>query len=364
MSRLRILVGIVLIAVGLASTAAVRAQGAAEDADGDAGSPIDWYGDLRLRGELTRDIPGRPDDLERVRASVRAGGRVVTESGWEVAAAVKLGVGSDDNEDTRRNLDNEESDGAGFDEWYAAYSFSDRALFRLGKGRMPLLLSPMVWDRDLRPVGASVEYSREMRDFDALYVTAGYFAGDHLYGDESRIGALQIGYGWMEGAETGFSAFLSYLDFDDLDVLAREGLGRTNRRVGNQFVSDFQLLDLQLIARTQAYEAPLVARLDLVRNLGADDLRDGARFSLVWGNADELGGWELGYSIQRIQRDAVLAAFNEDDWWFHSFARGYMPWVAYGISEHWAIQASAFIERRDGIDEYTDRYLLDVRSRW
>jgi hypothetical protein len=336
---------------------------AAEDVDADA-TVIDWYGDLRLRGERTSDIPARSDDIERLRSSVRSGARVVTESGWEFAAAVKLGVGSDDNDDNRRNLDNEESDGAGFDEWYAAYSFSDRALFRLGKGRMPLVLSPLTWDRDLRPVGASVEYAVEMREYDALYFTAGYFAGDHLYGDESKIGALQIGYGWMEGAQTGFSAFLSYLDFDDLEVLAREGLGRTNRRVGNQFVSDFSLLDLQLIARTQAFDAPLVARLDLVRNLGADDLRDGARFSLVWGNADDLGGWELGYSIQRPQRDSVLAAFNEDDWWFHSFARGYMPWAAYGINDRWTIQASAFLERRDGIDEYTERYLLDVRSRW
>ena len=96
----------------------------------------------------------------------------------------------------------------------------------------------------------------------------------------------------------------------------------------------------------------------------ADDQRDGARFSLIWGNADDLGGWELGYAIQRAQRDAVLAAFAEDDWWFHTFARGYMPWVAYGINANWAVQATAFIERRDAIDQTTNRYLLDLRSRW
>lgn len=350
------------LAIGIATTA--TAQDAADDGAEEEASAIDWYGDLRLRGEHTSNIPGRPDDLERVRSSLRAGARYANESGWEFAAAVKLALGSDDNDDNRRNLDNEESDGAGFDEWYAAYSFSDRTLLRVGKAPMPLVLSPLVWDRDLRPVGASLEYSTEVRDFDAFYLTAGYFAGDHLYGDESRIGALQIGYGWMEGAETGFSTFLSYLDFDDLDVLAREGLGRTNRRVAGEYVSDYRLLDLQLIGRTQAFESPLVARVDLVRNLGADDFRDGARFSLVWGNADDLGGWELGYSIQRPQRDAVLAAFNEDDWWFHSFARGYMPWVAYGINRHWTVQATAFLERRDGIEQYTERYLLDVRSRW
>lgn len=339
---------------------------AQEDTGGDpAAAAIDWYGDLRLRAERTVDIPNRSDDIERLRSALRAGGRYTTASGWEFAAAVKLAVGSDDNDDNRRNNDNEESDGAGFDEWYAAYAPGDgNSLFRVGKARMPLVLSPLTWDRDLRPVGASFEYSRGVRDFDALHFTAGYFAGDHLYGDESRIGALQIGYGWMEGAETGFSSFLGYLDFSELDVLAREGLGRTNRRFAGQYVSDYRLLDLQFIGRTQLFEAPLVARLDLVRNLGADDLRDGARFSLIWGSADELGGLELGYSIQRAQRDAVLAAFAEDDWWFHSFARGYMPWVAYGINQTWTVQASGFFERRDGVDEYTERLLLDLRSRW
>ena len=354
-----------LICAGALALFAVPLAAQDASADEQASAGIDWYGDLRLRAENTSDIPGRPDDIERVRSAVRAGGRYTTDSGWEFAAAVKLAAGSDDNDDNRRNNDNEESDGAAFDEWYAAYTFGQgNGQAQLGKGRMPLALSPLTWDRDLRPVGASLDYSAAVRDFDVLHFTAGYFAGDHLYGDESRIGGLQIGYGWMEGAETGFSGFLSYLDFTDIDVLAREGLGRTNRRVAGKYVSDYQLLDLQFIGRTQVFDAPLVGRLDLVRNLGADDLRDGARFSLIWGNADDLGGWELGYAYQRAQRDAVLAAFAEDDWWFHTFARGYMPWVAYGINQTWTVQATGFFERRDGVDEYTERLLLDLRSRW
>jgi hypothetical protein len=353
----------VLCLLTLAPIGPLLAQSEAQD-EPETPAALDWYGDLRLRGEITRDIPGRSDDIERGRAALRFGGRFVSESGWEFAGAAKLGVGSDSNDDNRRNNDNEKSNGAGLDEFYAAYNFGESGQFKLGKSAMPLVLSPLTWDRDLRPVGVSVDYAVPVRDFDAFHFTAGYFAGDHLYGDESRIGAVQIGYGWLEGAETGFSTFLSYLNFDDLDVLAREGLGRTNRRAGGLLVSDYELLDLQFIGRVQAFAAPLVARLDLVRNLGADDLRDGARFSLIWGDADLLGGWEVGYAVQRAQRDAVLAAFAEDDWWFHTFARGYMPWVAYGISPKWTVQATAFIERRDGIDQYTDRWLLDLRSRW
>lgn len=351
---------ILLVCAGLPlAVAAQEDEGSASQA-----TALDWYGDLRLRGESTSNIPARADDIERGRAALRAGVRYATDNGWEFGAAAKLAGGTDDNADNIRNNDNEKSNAAALDEWYASYSFGESSRLQFGKSSMPLVLSPLLWDRDLRPIGASLDYAASVRDFDAFHLTAGYFAGDHLYGDESRIGAIQFGYGWMEGAETGFSAFLSYLDFSDLDVAAREGLGRTNRRVAGRYLSDYRLADLQFVGRTRAFEAPLVARLDLVRNLGADDLRDGARFSLVWGDALELGGWELGYAIQRAQRDAVLAAFAEDDWWFHTFARGYMPWVAYGFRPNLGLQLTGFIERRDGIEETTDRWLLDLRTRW
>jgi len=109
---------------------------------------------------------------------------------------------------------------------------------------------------------------------------------------------------------------------------------------------------------------PINARLDLVHNFGADDQRDGARFSLVLGSSLEARGWEVGYAVQRIQRDAVMAAFSADDWWFHSFARGSMPWIAYGFTDHVNLQLSNFFERRDDQPRRVHRMLLDLRVRW
>jgi hypothetical protein len=109
---------------------------------------------------------------------------------------------------------------------------------------------------------------------------------------------------------------------------------------------------------------PLEARLDLVRNLGADDQRNGARFSIVLGDSRQPHGWEFGIADQRIQRDAVMAGFNSDDWWFHSWARGVSPWIAYGFNATWSSRLAAFHERRDEISGYTDRVLLDVYARW
>jgi hypothetical protein len=152
--------------------------------------------------------------------------------------------------------------------------------------------------------------------------------------------------------------------FSSLEQLTLQGLSRTNRRVGNQLVSDFDLLDVQFVGRALVWNKPLEMRVDLVRNLGAEDQRDGARFSIVLGDARRLQGWELGFADQRIQRDAAMAAFNSDDWWFHSWARGVMPWVGYGFNPTWSARLAAFHELRDGVTEHTDRVLLDLYARW
>ncbi len=317
------------------------------------------FGDVSLRGDRVTGFSVR-DDVERLRGRLRVGWRSAGD-GWDYAVAAKANVASDDNIDNRRNNDNERSDALSLDQAFWRWSPGEDAALTVGKSAFPFSLTPLVWDADLRPVGVSYSQRWALRDIDGLRLTGGYFAGDHLYGDQSRIAAAQLSWLINEGAPLALDVQLAYLHFSDLQRAASEGLTRTNRRIGNQLVSDYRLLDLQFGARWQLDEKALVARLDLLRNLGADDLDDGARASLVYGDADTLPGWELGLSWQRIQRDAAQAAFNEDDWWFHSFARGVMPWAGYGFQNGWSARAALFIERRDSLDETLRRLLLELR---
>jgi hypothetical protein len=173
-----------------------------------------------------------------------------------------------------------------------------------------------------------------------------------------------VAWRWHEGAPTNAAVLVSYLAFDELDTLARNGLGRTNLRTPAGFVSDFRLLDLQLVGRHTFGRWPVELRLDMVRNLGADADADGGRLSLVAGDRRVAHAWELGFAWQRQQRDAVLAAFSEDDWWFHSFAHGAMPWIGYGITDALSVRLAGFREQRDGLPGHTRRLLLDLEARW
>ncbi|MCB1606484.1 MAG: putative porin [Xanthomonadales bacterium] len=340
-------------ALGLLWTTALPAQ--------ESDQRFTYSTDLLIRAERT-ELPVR--EFDRLRTRLRLGASFLATDALEFGVAARMALGSDDNADNRANLDNQRSNEAALDQFWMRWYVNPDWVLLLGKERMPLALSPMLWDEDLRPIGVSSDWRTEVGDFDSFGLIAGYFAADFIYEDEARLAALQAAYRFREGAPWGGSILLSYLHFSDLDELPAEGISRTNRVSSGRLLSDYRLLNLQLVGRGQLAEKPLELRVDLVRNLGADDADEGARASLVWGNRREAGNWELGLAAQRMQQDAVLAAASDDDWWFHSFSRGVMPWVGYGFSDVWNLRVAAFNERRDRTDDDVRRYLIDLRAHW
>jgi len=343
----------------LAQDAILGAQ-ETEEAPGNWG----WLGDFWAGYDHVSGIPNGRDDVSRLLTRVRAGAFWNISPTWEAVGVARATQGSDSNDDNRRNNDNERSDSIGLDQLFVRWRPGEATSVTLGKTPLPLELSPMVWDTDLRPAGVALDQSFAVSEFDRLQLVAGYFAGQHLYGDESRIGAVELAWRWHEGAPTRAAALLSYLDFDDLGELTSQGLARTNTIANGRLVNDYRLLDAQAVGHLTAGAWPIEARFDYVNNLGADDANEGVRGTLVVGDSTQPHGWELGAVAQRIQRDAVMAAFNSDDWWFHSAARGQMLWVGYGLDATWSLRLAGFHERRDGLDEYTDRIKVDLTARW
>ncbi|MEP6483682.1 MAG: putative porin [Rudaea sp.] len=356
-----------IAAAALIAPAFVCAQDTIVSAQNDQPTTSAWtpFGDGMLRYDRTTDIP-RPVDpnIDRLFGRVRAGVLYDPIPTLQIGGAIKLAAADNPNKDDRSYNENERSNDIAIDQLFVRWKPSETTSVLLGKSIFPLELSPMVWDADLRPVGVSADTSVAVNSFDRLQFTVGYFNGNLPYGDDSRIGAVQAAYRWHEGQSTSGAVIVSYMDFSNLDQLTLQGLTRANRRIGTQLISAYRLLDTQFVARMHPWELPLEARIDLLRNLGANDQRDGARGSIVLGDRRQPHGWELGFSAQRIQRDAAMGAFNSDDWWFHSWARGVMPWIGYGIDSTWSMRLAEFHERRDGVSQYTDRILLDLYAQW
>lgn len=325
-----------------------------------------------LRGDRVTGLPAGRDDLERVRARLRAGGiwNIQRSPQWRIGAALEGGIGTGANKDSLINNDVEDVDGLALDQLWFSWRFSasenGRGELLLGKAALPLELSPLLWDADLRPLSLSLGFSGGIGDFDRWSLTVGAFEPDPLGERGARLNAIQFGWDWRPGAPTHAGVRLAYLDWSDLDEFAGAGLGRGNTLLAGHYVHDYRLLDAQLYLRRQVGDKWLEARLDRATNLDAEAQDDGTRISLVYGDRFDPNqpGWEFGWAWQRQQRDAVLAAVTADDWWFHTAARGHMPWVGYGFNPIWSLRIAGFFETRDGLDERTRRLLIDIEARW
>jgi hypothetical protein len=343
---------------------------AANDQD-QAAAQFEPFADVRLRGDFVRDLPRPVDkDFDRGIFRARPGVRWLPDDALEFGAALRINLGTDGNGKTRFNVDNEKADDAGLDQAYLLAHLGADTDLLVGQTTFPLWLSPMVWDPDLRPQGVSVRHGIPVGDFSSLELLGGVFLGNHLYGDKSRIRAAQAIFNLNEGTPLAWRFSLAWLDFSELDKLADEGLARTNRVALETYAgeygptatyaNEYSLADVRAGVTLNKFGFPVRLQLDAVRNVSVGSDGFGFRADLILGDSRRRHGPEVGGSWQRVQREAVVAAFANDDWWFHTRMRGTMLWAAYGITDSLRVQLSGFAERLDVASDHNWRALIDV----
>ena len=286
---------------------------------------------------------------------------------WAASESVELGAAvraSAATEDAIPTTDNEEADGIRLDQAFLRWFPSRGSTVTIGRAESQLWLTPMVWDRDLRPDGVAYSYQREVRTFDSVRLVAALYEGGHRFDDDSRIAAAQASWSIRQGAAYGGELAVAFLQFTELGRLAETDLARANRTANGRLVSDFDLVDVQAAARVPLGRGSLEARLDQVVNLGADREDRGTRLSVSWAEELEPARFSAGVAYQRIQRDAALGAFNSDDWWFHSAVRGANAWVGFSPRRDLTLRLSGFSERLDGRSVRFERLLLDLELAW
>ena len=324
---------------------------------------FEFFGDVQLRSDSVRDLP-RPTqkDFDRVTSRARVGVLWIPQENIEFGLTGKINLSTQSNSKTVFNYDNEKADDISLDELYLNYFINDKTSIQIGQTHFPLQLSPMLWDADLRPQGLSISHRHEYSLYNSVELVGGLFLGNHLVGDDSNIKAIQAVFNFGEGKNTNYNIILSYLDFNNLGDLARNGLPRTNLvTAGGDFLNDFNNADVQVNLNLNQHSFPISAKINLTNNLttGSDDF--GARADLIFGDSVSRQGIEIGVAVQRVQREALVAAFNDDDWWFPTHMRGTGTWLAYGINESLRVKATVFIERRDNQAKNNKRALFDLQ---
>lgn len=198
----------------------------------------------------------------------------------------------------------------------------------------------LTWDNDLNPEGFSQVLTFNFKNpvFQKL-VLVGFQNPVVEIGnrDDSFVHGGQVQTYWKLGDRAKFSGYVAFYNFHRADpIRAAQSSGtltgstNTNAATASQFASRFGILDLigRVDINTCYARWPLMLQLDFANNtractnlpaiVGAKPAcnphdRSGYWAEVQVGKTQEKGDVRLGYTFIRVEREAVLAAFNFSD---------------------------------------------------
>jgi len=254
--------------------------------------------------------------------------------------------------------------------------------FRLEGGRfeMPMALTEMLWDRDLRAQGAAL--TLEARDDAArprLGLTLLASRGSHVFDDGgvdllSASGAAFFGAG-QHGRFELRASFLHFTGVDGLEPRIR----RQNSRRNTLVFQDYDVLD-GIVRYRRDGGVPLQLVANLSWNLGAEAT---ARAAGEAPRKNDRGIWlavVVGstrtarvrgeYSFARVDKDATVAAYATDDFFWATGWEGHRADFGLRGGDHSALHAVVQWQRfKDSPDplvsqQWVKRYRLEWRTQF
>jgi hypothetical protein len=190
-----------------------------------------------------------------------------------------------------------------------------------GKIKNPFLVvgkNQLMWDSDLNPEGVGLTYSLPFGESFVVGLSGGGFwlneessgADTSLWGiqaharkdlsgsDHALVGAGWYDYGNLQGLEDEFGI----------------GFGNTIDPGTGAWVYDYDIFELLAEYGTQIGKVPVSVFGTWVKNCAAGNGEDtGWLVGATAGKAKEPGSYQFGYDYRDVERDAVLAVWNDSD---------------------------------------------------
>jgi hypothetical protein len=257
-------------------------------------------------------------------------------------------------------FDNYRARGGTIERYYVLWK-PGRFALRVGRFGMPLVASEVLWDRDIQTPGGAAEWTS--KDGAWTIAAAGFYAPQN-HGDRSRIGVGQVVWRVGDESRIRLEASASYWSYDLRQippVYIRENSTALSSNGQLTYASGYHVADLLLRLRSRVCEVPLLLSLDGIHNFEAGaKKRNAFEAVLSAGRTGTPGDLRAFYAYQYVQRDALVAAYNTDDWWFHTWYEGHRAGIAWTFLPQTYVQVSGSVQRRLDSRNWVNRYLVDV----
>ena len=333
-------------------------------------SSFAFHLDTLLRQEWTQDIMLSATELaDDQRQRFQARPRLEFGRG-----RFKLGVGGDFNYSSDENVeppppllrDNYDSRDARLDLAFARVEPVGWLRLEGGRFEMPVRLTEMIWDRDLRPQGAALTLSKRDADgVERFSLTALGARGSHVFEDDDVRMLIVSGQATFAGqADSSLQLVGSFVAWDDVNGLEAM-IRRQNTRVLGELVEDYRVVDLQLRIRP-AFDPPMQLVADYGWNTAVDEQNKGLWLAAVIGSLQTTRA-RVEYTFAKVDKDATLAAYATDDFFWATGWLGHRGELAFKTSQkssfHLVGQLQQFKDspRVEEQEHWVKRLRLEIR---
>ncbi len=314
-------------------------------------------GEVLLQSENTSGLPGGREDLERTRLFLWLDLEAPINDNFSFGVSFYGNLGTDDEDDNRRNLDNSPSNTSEIDQAYLDWNFSGDGFLRVGRQKIPASLSSMLWDRDISTLGVSLKYDWLSEQDNEYAFTAGNYTVEHLFSEDTKLSFADFHFSIPAG-DMFVSSGVTVMQVTDSEFLLQDNVQRTNNVAALQ--EGFEIVSADLSLDFSLFDQPLTAGIEASKNLAVDNANQAYRVNLILGDSAIADGWQFNLHYQDVERDASVAAYVDDDWWFATWMTGYRVSTSYGLTDDTFVQVSYFDEELQVYN--TKRVFLELRS--
>jgi hypothetical protein len=337
-----------------------------------------WADRIKIKGDFryryqNEDFETASD--ERNRQRIRARPAIIAKIPGNVELGFGMATGSDDPVSTNQTLGGGgSSKDIKLDLAYFDWEGLEGLHLRGGKFKNPLRRAgghELLWDGDWRPEGFTVLYDKG-RFFGSVLGT--WAESDSRRDDEFSYG-LQGGV----RAELGGATFTIGGGYYDIDAAGRECFFDADDCAGNStnpdgtYRFDFQEIEAFAEAEFELGGFPSAAFLNYVQNTDADAFDTGWAAGVTFGKAKKAGSWQVGYTYQDLEADAVLGVLTNSDFaGGGTDAEGHVLKGAYSLTDRVKLKLAYFLtERKDsngvengGVAYDADTLQLDLEFKY
>ncbi|MDE0838310.1 MAG: putative porin [Kiritimatiellae bacterium] len=338
---------------------------------------VDISGDIRLRHEYV-DQDDKSSDRHRQRLRARV--NLNADVNENVKAGIRVASGSDDPVSTNQSFDDSfSSKDLRLDKAYLAWRVAEALELTGGKMGAPWLrVADLVWDSDLNPEGLAAVFEHAIEGV-TFMANGGCFWLDEISStsDDRMLYTGQVALESKLGEAAKVLVGAGVYHYDNMQGLAllvdsEDSFGNATADTGTEeepslvYAEDFEIYELFAQISGFAGDIPVKAYGQLVSNDAASNDDTGYLVGLTVGKAKEPGTYEFGYNYRDIEKNAVVAAFNDSDFGGGTNAEGHKLKAKVALDKSWTAGATVFLNQLDpdGKDVDYTRVQIDLVAKF